>query len=239
MTKQTKSKPETPAKDEAAQETAGEAAPAEAQEAATEEAGADVAPSKAADPDPVETLAAEHAEMRDRLMRTMADMENLRRRTEREKLDASRYAIGRFAEDVLSVGDNLVRALATVDDATRAAADEATKNLIEGIEMTERGLQNVLSRHGITRIDPEGDRFDPHLHQAMFEVENPDVPAGTVVQVVQAGYTIGERTLRPALVGVSKGGPKVVPVESAEAPAGASAGEAPADEPGAKVDKEA
>lgn len=191
--------------------------------------------------DPVAALDAENAELRDRLMRTIADMENLRRRTEREKQDASRYAIGRFAEDILSVGDNLTRALATVDAALRADAQESTRNLIEGIEVTERGLQNVLSRHGISRIEPQGQRFDPHFHQAIYEVENPEVASGTVVEVLQAGYLIGERVLRPAMVAVSKGGPKA----GADAPAapGEAPGEAPAtgaeEAPGQTVDKSA
>ena len=146
--------------------------PAETDEAAVEGAAPAENADELAAASPVETLAAENAELRDRLMRAIADMENLRRRTEREKLDAGRYAIGRFAEDILSVGDNLARALATVDEATRTDGNEATRNLIEGIEVTERGLQNVLSRHGISRIEPDGARFDPNFHQAIRSEEH-------------------------------------------------------------------
>ena len=228
MNEHTDRNPETPA--EADEVQAADAAPAET---AGDAADAADAP---AEPDPVETLAAENAELRDRLMRDIADMENLRRRTEREKLDAGRYAIGRFAEDILSVGDNLARALATVDETTRAEANEAARNLIEGIEVTERGLHNVLTRHGISRITPDGERFDPNFHQAIYEAENPAVPAGTVVQVLQAGYLIGDRVLRPAMVAVSKGGPKAG-AEAPAAPADAQPDGAP--EPGRTVDKSA
>jgi molecular chaperone GrpE len=155
----------------------------------------------------LDALLAENAEMRDRLLRTMADMENLRRRTEREKSDTARYAISNFARDVLTVGDNLKRTIEHVP-AEAAADDPALKSFLEGVELTERELLNVLERHGVTRIEPLGQRFDPNCHQAMFEVENPDVPEGTVVDVMQQGYVIGDRCLRPALVAVSKGGAK-------------------------------
>ena len=155
----------------------------------------------------LDALLVENAEMRDRLLRTMADMENLRRRTEREKTDTARYAISNFARDVLTVGDNLKR---TVDHvpADAAAQDPALKSFLEGVELTERELLNVLERHGVSRIDPLGARFDPYCHQAMYEVPNPDVPEGTVVDVMQAGYVIGDRCLRPALVAIAKGGAK-------------------------------
>ena len=153
------------------------------------------------------TLVAENSDMRDRLLRTMADMENLRRRTEREKADTSRYAISNFARDVLTVGDNLRRTIEHVP-ADAAAQDPALKSFLDGVELTERELLNVLERHGVTRIDPVGQRFDPNCHQAMYEVQNPDVPEGTVVDVMQAGYVIGDRCLRPALVAVAKGGAK-------------------------------
>jgi len=152
-------------------------------------------------------LIAENSDMRDRLLRTMADMENLRRRTEREKADNARYAISNFARDVLTVGDNLRRTIEHVP-AEAAAQDPALKSFLDGVELTERELLNVLERHGVTRIDPVGQRFDPNCHQAMYEVENPDVPEGTVVEVMQAGYVIGDRCLRPALVAVAKGGAK-------------------------------
>jgi molecular chaperone GrpE len=155
----------------------------------------------------LDALAGENAELRDRLLRTMAEMENLRRRTEREKADTARYAISNFARDVLTVGDNLKR---TVDHvpAEAAAQDPALKSFLEGVELTERELLNVLERHGVTRIEPLGQRFDPNCHQAMYEVPDPSVPEGTVVDVMQQGYAIGDRCLRPALVAVAKGGAK-------------------------------
>jgi len=152
-------------------------------------------------------LVAENSDMRDRLLRTMADMENLRRRTEREKADTARYAISNFARDVLTVGDNLRRTIEHVPG-DAAAQDPALKSFLDGVELTERELLNVLERHGVTRIDPVGQRFDPNCHQAMYEVQNADVPEGTVVDVMQAGYVIGDRCLRPALVAVAKGGAK-------------------------------
>jgi molecular chaperone GrpE len=155
-----------------------------------------------------DALLAENAELRDKLLRTMADMENLRRRTEREKADTARYAISNFARDVLTLGDNLQRTIDHVP-AEAASQDPALKSFLEGVELTERELLNVLERHGVTRIDPLGQRFDPNCHQAMYEVQNAEVPEGTVVDVMQAGYTIGERCLRPALVAVAKGGAKV------------------------------
>lgn len=160
----------------------------------------------------LDALAAENADLRDRLLRAIAEMENLRRRTEREKADTARYAISNFARDVLTVGDNLKR---TVDHvpAEAAAQDPALKSFLEGVELTERELLNVLERHGVTRIEPLGQRFDPNTQQAMYEVPDPSVPEGTVVEVMQAGYTIGDRCLRPALVAVAKGGGKAPPSE--------------------------
>lgn len=153
-------------------------------------------------------LTAERDELKDRMLRTLAEMENLRRRTEREVADARSYAVTNFARDVLNVADNIRRALDSVPAEARDSAEGALKGLIDGIELTERDLSKSLDRHGVKRVEPEGQKFDPHRHQAMFEVPNAEVPSGTVVQVVQAGYVIGERVLRPALVGVAKGGPK-------------------------------
>jgi molecular chaperone GrpE len=154
--------------------------------------------------DQVESLTAESAELKERLLRAMAEMENLRKRTEREKAEATLYAATSFARDLLSVADSLDRALQSVPAENRDQLNESTRNLLAGIEVTHKELINVFSRHGITRIEPLGEKFDPHFQQAMFEVPEGSVPAGTVVQVVQAGYTIGERCLRPALVGVAK-----------------------------------
>ena len=161
--------------------------------------------------DPVAVLEAEKADLKDKLLRLMADMENLRRRTEREVADARTYAVANFARDMLNVADNVRRAIESVPAEASRSAEGAFKGLIEGIDLTERDLLKTLERHGVKKLEPQGQKFDPNLHQAMFEVPNPDVPAGTVVQVVQSGYVIGERVLRPALVGVAKGGPKEAP----------------------------
>jgi molecular chaperone GrpE len=156
----------------------------------------------------VEALQKEAADARDRMLRTLAEMENLRKRTSREVADARLYGITGFARDVLEIADNMQRALDAVPEEARANADPGLKALIEGVELTERSLLNALEKHGVKKFDPQGQKFDPNFQQAMFEVPDPSVPAGTVVQVVQAGFLIGERVLRPALVGVSKGGAK-------------------------------
>jgi len=153
-------------------------------------------------------LGEENKDLKNRLLLLAADMENLRRRTEREKQDSTKYAISNFARDVLGIEDNLIRTLQAIPAEVRETADDTLKSLLEGVEMTERELMNVLSRHGVKLVDPKGAKFDPNLHQAIFEVEDPELPAGTVTKVVQAGYVIGDRVLRPAMVGVSKGGPK-------------------------------
>jgi molecular chaperone GrpE len=159
----------------------------------------------------VEALKQEALEARDKMLRTLAEMENLRKRTSREVADARTYGITGFARDVLEIADNLQRALDAVPAEAKATADPGLKALIEGVELTERSLLNALEKHGVKKLDPIGGRFDPNFHQAMYEVPDPSVPAGTVVQVVQAGYTIGDRVLRPALVAVSKGGAKAAP----------------------------
>jgi molecular chaperone GrpE len=165
------------------------------------------------DPEPgsVETLQKEAAEARDRMLRTLAEMENLRKRTAKEVADARLYGITGFARDVLDIADNLQRALDAVPAEARANADAGLKGLIEGVELTERSLHSALEKHGVKKLDPQGQKFDPNFHQAMYEVPDASVPSGTVVQVMQAGYTIGERVLRPALVGVAKGGAKAAP----------------------------
>ena len=175
------------------------------------------APAEAA-PDPTAALTKETADLKDRLLRTLAEMENLRRRTEREVADARAYGVTSFARDILAVADNMERALKAIDDEISDKAEAGVKALLDGVELTERELIKVMEKHGVRKIEPQGQKFDPNLHQAMLEIPDPSVPAGTVVQIMQPGYTIGERVLRPALVGVSKGGPK------------ASAGEAPAND---------
>ncbi len=181
---------------------------AEATAAAEGQAATEGEAAATQDIDPVEALKAENADLRDRFLRLAAEMDNLRRRTDREVKDAKSYAVTSFARDMLSVSDNLRRAIETLPDEARAAADATMTALIEGVEMTERGMLSTLERHGVRKIEAEGQKFDPNFHQAMFEVPNPNVPNNTVVQVVQAGYAIGERVLRPAMVGVAKGGPK-------------------------------
>jgi molecular chaperone GrpE len=156
-------------------------------------------------------LAREAAESKDKMLRTLADMENLRRRTEREVNEARAYGIASFAHDLVGVADNMRRALESARDGSAGAA--SAKTLVDGVELTERELLKVLEKHGVKKFDPQGAKFDPNLHQAMFEVPDPTVPAGSVVQVIQPGYMIGERVLRPAMVGVSKGGPKTAPPE--------------------------
>jgi len=165
----------------------------------------------------VAALAKEAADTKDRLLRTLAEMENLRRRTDREIADTRQYAVANFARDLLAVADNMQRALATLSADFRDQADPVVKSHIEGVELTERELMKVMEKHGIKRFDPQGEKFDPNLHQAMFEVPDPNVPSGMVAQVVQPGYMIADRVLRPALVGVSKGGPKAAPVANENA----------------------
>src|SRR5437773_9941800 len=156
----------------------------------------------------VEALQKEAADTRDKMRRTLAEMENLRKRTSREVADARMYGITGFARDILDIADNLQRALDALPDEARDAADPGLKALIEGVELTERSLLNTLEKNGVKKFDPSGGKFDPNFQQAMFEVPDPSVPAGTVVQVVQSGFMIGDRVLRPALVAVSKGGAK-------------------------------
>lgn len=158
----------------------------------------------------IETLTDEVASLKDRLLREMAEMENLRRRSAKEKVDASKFAITGFARDMISVGDNLDRALQALPDDVRENAADEIKNLFTGVEMTNQEMMNIFDRHGIKQIKPLDEKFNPNFHQAMFEVPNTEIANGTVVEVVQVGYAIGERVLRPALVGISKGGPKFV-----------------------------
>ena len=148
--------------------------------------------------------------MKDRLLRTLAEMENLRKRTEREVTDARLYGVASFARDVLSVADNIRRALEAVPAEALANA-QAMKVLVDGVELTERELLKALEKNGVRQFTPQGEKFDPNVHQAMYEVTDPSVPAGSIVQVMQPGYMIGERVLRPALVAVAKGGPKAAP----------------------------
>ncbi|NWG47509.1 MAG: nucleotide exchange factor GrpE [Alphaproteobacteria bacterium] len=186
-------------------------------------------PADRAAPDALAALQAELAEVKDKALRAMADAENTRRRAEREKAEAQKFAITRFARDLLSVADNFRRALAALPEAERAGASEGVKTLFVGVEMIERELAAVLERHGVRSVDPKGEKFDPNLHQAVSEVPGNGAPAGTVVDVFQTGYVIEDRLLRPAMVTVSRG------VGSTAGPSGA--GEGP--QPGSTIDTKA
>lgn len=152
----------------------------------------------------LEAMKAENEELKDRSLRLIAEMENLRRRTERDKSEFAKYAISEFARDVVGVGDNIRRAIEAVPKGL-IASDPALGSLIEGIEVTERELLKVLEKFQVKRFDPLGEPFNPHLHDAMTKIDIPNVPADTVVQVINAGYMIDERVLRPAAVIVAKG----------------------------------
>jgi molecular chaperone GrpE len=153
------------------------------------------------------------SEFKDKLLRTLAEMENLRKRTEREVAEARLYGNASFARDVLAVADNMQRALDAIDPALRAG-DPKVAALIEGVELTERELLKVLEKHGVKKFTPTGEKFDPNVHQAMYEVENREQPAGHVAQVIQSGYMLGDRVLRPALVAVVKAAPKAQPASA-------------------------
>jgi molecular chaperone GrpE len=166
------------------------------------EAEADSAPAT-----PEERIAAlekELAESQDRVLRALAEAENTRRRAQRERVDAERYGFAKFAGDLLSVADNLHRALDSLPE--NEAKDDRTRSLLAGVAATERELLAAFERHGLKRIDPKGERFDHNFHQAVFEIENSGQPAGTVIEVLQPGYVVQDRLLRPAMVGVAKGG---------------------------------
>ena len=158
----------------------------------------------------LENLYAENAALKDKVLRTLAEMENLRRRTEREVADAKTYGVTSFARDMLGFVDNLRRAIEAIPKEPLANADPALKAFVEGIEVTERDFLSRLARNNIRKIEPQGQKFDPNLHEALFEMPDPSVPSGTVVQVMEAGFAIGDRCLRPAKVGVARGGPRPV-----------------------------
>ena len=161
----------------------------------------------------VAALETELAEQKDHLLRALAETENVRRRAQREREDALKYAVAGFAKELLSVADNLRRALDSLPESE--IRDERTRGLLAGVAATERELLSVFERHGIQRIDPDGERFDHNLHQAIFEAERPGKPSGMIIEVLQPGYVLHDRLLRPAMVGVAKENPR--PGESAEA----------------------
>ncbi len=178
---------------------------------ATGDPAADGAPAKPAEPDPfaaLEALTAENASLKDKALRTLAELENVRRRAEREVADAKLYGVTSMARDMLTFADNLRRAVESLDPDARGEASAPLKAFVEGIELTERDFLSRLARHGVRKLEPKGEKFDPNMHEALFEVPDPSVPSGTVAQVVEDGYAIGERCLRPAKVGVARGGPK-------------------------------
>ncbi len=177
--------------------------PASAEQAAEAATEADSSETEAAGPDPLETVSAELAETKDRMLRAMAETENLRRRAARDTEEARKYAITGFARELLEVSDNLARALESVPDEARN--NEQVKPLVEGIELTQRTLASCFERQKIVKVAPEpGEKFDHNLHQAMFETETDEHEPGSVIQVMQAGYQIADRLLRPAMVGVAK-----------------------------------
>lgn len=159
----------------------------------------------------ISELETQAAALKDKYLRAHAEMENTRRRAEKDVADARNFSIAGFARDMLAVADNLGRALQAVDPAIREAADNTFKTLLEGVELTNRELAKTLEKHGVRLLNPLDQKFDPNFHQAMFEIPDETVPAGTVKQVVQPGYAIGDRVLRPAMVGITKGGPKAAP----------------------------
>lgn len=151
-------------------------------------------------------LTAENAELKDRLLRALAEVENVRRRAERDLDDLRQYAITKFAGDMLSVADNMERAIASIPEEARKS-DVAIRTLIAGVELTEKAMLQALEKHGVKKLVPLGERFDPNFHEALFEVTDPSVPAGNVAKVVEPGYSIGSRALRPAKVGIAQGAP--------------------------------
>jgi molecular chaperone GrpE len=181
-------------------------AEAEAEAEAATENTAEIAVAAAAEESLAARLAkaeAEAADFKDRALRALAEVENVRRRAQREREDASKFAIGNFAKDLLSVADNLRRALESVPE--EQIKDDAMRNLLAGVAATERELLAAFDRHRLRKIDPKGEKFDHNFHQAMFEVDNSGQPPGTIVQVLQPGYVLNDRLLRPAMVGVARG----------------------------------
>ncbi len=160
----------------------------------------------------LQALQDEVASLKDQRLRALAEAENVRRRAEKEKADASQYAVTKFARDMLGIADNFARALAAVPADVRAAADPQVKAVLDGVEATDRQLLQTLERYGVKQVDTSDGKFDPNLHQAIAEVPGNGKPAGTIVDVVQSGFMIGERLLRPAMVTVAK---KDVPAQPA------------------------
>ena len=206
---------DAPATGEPAEDEPAAAAPAEDEPAAApaeDEPAGETAAEAPAEDEPAEEVAPEDeiAELKDKLLRTLAENENMRRRARREREDTAKYAVASFARDMLGAADNLRRALDAIPEGS-PGDDESLGALIEGVQLTERALLSVFERHGIRKIDPMGEKFDHDFHEAMFEVPTDDAEPGTVVQVVEVGYLIHDRLLRAAKVGIAK-----VPPESNE-----------------------
>ena len=185
----------------------GAGAAKEEELAATAEPAPEAAESDApAEPlDELAALRAEAAELKDQLLRALAETENVRRRAQKERSDAAKYAAAPLLRDLLTVADNLARAVASVPE-SEVVGDERLQTLLDGVKLTEKELNTAFERHNVIRIEPLGEKLDPHRHEAMFEVPDPSQPNGTVVQVIQPGYLLHDRLLRPARVGVAKGG---------------------------------
>jgi len=175
----------------------------------------------------IAALQAENVDLKDKWLRAHAEVENIRKRTEREREEAAKYSITKLARDIVGVGDNFQRAIDAVP-AGAAEKDPALKSFLDGVTMTERELLNALDRHGIRRVQPLNEQFNPHLHQAVTQVSRTDVPSGTIVEVYQAGYMIEDRVLRPAMVGVAQGGPKPTAGPEGAAPPPANENSPPA-----------
>ena len=167
--------------------------------------------------DVIAALQAEAADLKDKWLRAHAEVENVRKRSEREKEEIAKYAVTRLARDIVTVGDNFQRAISAIP-AGAAEQDPALKSFLEGVTLTERELLNALERHGIKRVQPLNEQFNPHVHQAVMEIPRTDVAEGMIVQVFQPGFMIEDRVLRPAMVGVAKGGPKLPSVSNGSGP---------------------
>lgn len=187
--------------------------------------GPNPGPGPSSEPSPTQVLEAQVADLKDQVLRAYAEMDNVRKRGERERQDTQKYAVSKFARDILSVADNLERAIAAAPGSE--SADPLLKGLLDGVTVTERALVGILERHGVKRIEAQGAPFDPHQHQAVMEHPDPSVPSGTVVRVFEAGYLIGDRVLRPASVVVAKGGPSRAARPASPQDAAATAGIAP------------
>ena len=238
---------EAPAGAPGEDEAAGEAPVDTGAEPLVDLSGLEAAAALSPDEDPVAVLEGEVASLKDQLLRAIAETENVRRRSQREREDSVKYAAAPIIRDLLGVADNLQRALESVPEEL-AAENEAVSNLRLGVQMTQKELMSVFERHQIRTINPLGEKLDPHFHEAMFEIEDLEQPAGTVVQVIQAGYRLHDRLIRPARVGISKGGPKAGAKDAPKAEASeADANQAEASqadgngdtEPGSTVDTSA